>query len=74
MNKVTGEGSVMVRIIPAPVQAALEVIGENPAETLGVRSDDSALEVIIICRDVELRPEVTIFPAIFEKPDFVFSI
>jgi hypothetical protein len=74
MDKVTGEGSVMVRIVPAPVQAALEVISEDPAETLGIRADNSALEVIVICRDIELRPEISILPAIFEKPDFVFSI
>jgi hypothetical protein len=67
------ERRVVVRVVPSPTRATLEVVKQHPAETFNVGVGDLASEVDIFRRNMELLLVVTGFVAILPELDGVFG-
>ena len=60
INKVSCERSVVMRIVPGPTGTSLEVVEQDPGQTLDVVTADLVAEVNVACWDVELLLVVTV--------------
>ena len=67
------ERRVVVRVVPSPTGATLEVVEQHPAETFNVRVGNLTSVLNVVRRDMELLLVVTGFVAILPELDSVFG-